>query len=73
MKTRFIGRDGVSTNIEFSLCEIQFFEVFFFAGEQRRLFFTLITEQNFEKRFRTRLTAHLADKEHLKGSYRAEF
>ena len=30
-------------------------------GEQRRLFFTLITEQNFEKRFRTRLTAHLVN------------
>ena len=72
---------------------------FLFEGEQRRLFFTLIIEQNFEKRLRTRLTVHLvnlsgvasgrifaiflslltvllvviADKEHLKRSYRAEF
>ena len=31
-------------------------------GEQRRLFFTLIAEQNFsEERFRTRLTAHLVN------------
>ena len=34
---------------------------FLCEGEQRRLFFTLITEQNFEKRFTTGLTVHLVN------------
>ena len=37
------------------------FSSFLCEGEQRRLFFTLIIEQNFEKCFRTRLIAHLVN------------
>ena len=59
MKTRFDWeRLGIAKYRLFSGFRSSFW-CFLCEGEQRRLFFTLITKQKFEKRFRTRLTAHL--------------
>ena len=98
MKTRFYWeRLGFDKFRIFSLWD-PIFEVFF-AQANKGGYSSRITEQNFEKRFRTRFTAHLvhlsgvasgrilqyflvllsvlpvviADRVHLKRSYRAEF
>ena len=58
-KSALMGRDWVSPNIEFSLWEIQFLKFSLWRWTKAVILPHPITEQNFEKCFRTRLTAHL--------------